>query len=117
VHRNLPFVSVLLYLLSAVLPACADSRAPTLRIDTWPEGYVELIQGWHFHAGDNPAWAQPDFDDSSWPAVSYRDHIVRGLGSWYVAGMSPWIRDTSQGAVCRCAMRVSIFWAQQWSKK
>ncbi len=27
---------------------------------------VELAGPWKFHVGDNPAWAQPDFDDSGW---------------------------------------------------
>jgi hypothetical protein len=27
---------------------------------------VELAGPWKFHVGDNPAWAQPDFDDSHW---------------------------------------------------
>ena len=27
---------------------------------------VELTGPWRFHPGDNPAWAQPDFDDSGW---------------------------------------------------
>ena len=27
---------------------------------------VELAGPWKFHVGDDPAWAQPDFDDSSW---------------------------------------------------
>lgn len=27
---------------------------------------IELYGPWKFHTGDNPTWAQPDFDDSSW---------------------------------------------------
>ncbi len=30
------------------------------------ESTVELAGPWKFHVGDNPAWAQPDFDDSHW---------------------------------------------------
>lgn len=26
---------------------------------------VQLTGPWKFHTGDNPAWAQPDFDDSA----------------------------------------------------
>lgn len=30
---------------------------------------VQLTGPWKFHTGDNPAWAQPDFDDSSWSTM------------------------------------------------
>ncbi len=30
---------------------------------------VKLKGNWRFHAGDNPAWAQPDFDDSGWRSL------------------------------------------------
>ncbi len=30
---------------------------------------VQLTGPWKFHTGDNPAWAQPAFDDSSWSTV------------------------------------------------
>jgi hypothetical protein len=30
------------------------------------KGFVEVGGNWHFHTGDDLAWAQPDFDDSSW---------------------------------------------------
>ncbi len=30
------------------------------------ESAVELAGPWKFHVGDNPEWAQPDFDDSGW---------------------------------------------------
>jgi hypothetical protein len=29
-------------------------------------GFVEVEGPWHFHLGDDLAWAQPDFDDSGW---------------------------------------------------
>ena len=28
-----------------------------------------LEQGWKYHNGDNQAWANPDFDDSSWETM------------------------------------------------
>ena len=28
-----------------------------------------LMKGWSYHPGDDPAWADPAFDDSSWPLV------------------------------------------------
>lgn len=30
---------------------------------------VVLHQGWRFHAGDDPAWSQPGFDDSRWQSI------------------------------------------------
>ena len=30
------------------------------------KGFVEIGGPWHFHTGDDLAWAQPGFDDSSW---------------------------------------------------
>ena len=34
------------------------------------EGVASLSDGWRIQSGDNPAWAQPQFDDSSWPVMS-----------------------------------------------
>jgi hypothetical protein len=33
------------------------------------ESSVDLAGPWKFHVGDNPSWANPDFDDSSWEDV------------------------------------------------
>ncbi len=33
----------------------------------WTQGVVPLASAWRFHPGDDPAWASPTFDDSSWP--------------------------------------------------
>jgi hypothetical protein len=32
-------------------------------------GPVAIAAPWHFHTGDDPAWAAADFDDSQWPLV------------------------------------------------
>ena len=51
---------------------------------------AELTGPWKFHTGDNPNWAQPDFDDSAWstidltpPQGSYDPYIGN---SGFVAG-------------------------------
>jgi Stage II sporulation protein E (SpoIIE) len=51
---------------------------------------VELTGPWRFHIGDDPAWAQPQFDDSAWstmdltpPPGSYDPYSG---GSGFVAG-------------------------------
>lgn len=69
---------LLLPLLLCVLAACADAQVPAGA--TWPQGYADLRQGWRFHLGDNSAWAQPGFDDSSWTVVSLWDPAGKGLG-------------------------------------
>src|SRR5579862_5507378 len=33
------------------------------------ESSVELTGPWRFHVGDDPSWAKPEFDDSSWEEV------------------------------------------------
>ena len=30
------------------------------------KGFVEVAGPWHFHTGDDPAWARPGYDDGSW---------------------------------------------------
>ncbi|SFQ77615.1 ATP-binding protein [Hymenobacter arizonensis] len=35
-----------------------------------PNTGVVLDQGWKFRAGDDPAWAQPDFDDRDWAPIN-----------------------------------------------
>ncbi len=52
--------------------ASATSPAP---ISHWAQqvvlgsSTVELTGPWKFHKGDNPEWAQPDFNDSGWAAM------------------------------------------------
>ncbi len=33
-------------------------------------GYIELIEGWKYHTGDDTAWANPSFNDSSWGTIN-----------------------------------------------
>jgi sigma-B regulation protein RsbU (phosphoserine phosphatase) len=55
-----------------------------------PNEPVMSIDGlWRFHPGDNPAWADPNFDDSQWPLLrSDRDWELQGYNGlsgfgWY----------------------------------
>ncbi|MGI4738380.1 MAG: ATP-binding protein [Janthinobacterium lividum] len=53
--------------------AAAQAQVPTatgLPINRLPAGGLLLQNGWRYQAGDNPAWARPDFDDSHWAALS-----------------------------------------------
>lgn len=61
---------VLLPTLLAAPPAAAQrgadaAGAPVLTIDIG-RAIVPLEGPWRFHTGDDPRWANPDFDDSAW---------------------------------------------------
>jgi hypothetical protein len=49
----------------AILPSDAEDTA-TFKTPDPGKGVVEVGGMWHFHTGDNLAWAQPGFDDSGW---------------------------------------------------
>ena len=49
------------------------------------ESAVELAGPWKFHVGDDAAWAQPDFNDSSWEAVDLTPDASTGLASGWSA--------------------------------
>ena len=40
-------------------------------------GPVDLAAGWVIQAGDNPAWAEPGFDDSQWTPFNASDSLKR----------------------------------------
>jgi hypothetical protein len=58
-----------LLLALAALLALAQSDA----IAEWRSGLTEINEGWATHAGDDPQWAQPNFDESNWPRVDIED--------------------------------------------
>ncbi|WP_144051677.1 ATP-binding protein [Fibrisoma limi] len=57
---------------------------PLFRIDSLPRQGIVLDKGWKFHVGDNPDWANPNFDDSRWdsfnPAIQSRQLPQQGIG-------------------------------------
>ncbi|GAA4399146.1 hypothetical protein GCM10023187_10560 [Nibrella viscosa] len=56
-------------LLICWLTISAGQAQPVLRIDSLPAKGILLDKGWKWQAGDNPAWATPEFDDSSWESI------------------------------------------------
>ena len=52
-------------LMLALFLTAAAAAAQTVELGPWARGIAPLDQGWKTHAGDNPAWAAPTFDDSS----------------------------------------------------
>ncbi|QDA62391.1 ATP-binding protein [Hymenobacter jejuensis] len=50
-------------------PKAADDPPPVVRLVRLPAEGVVLDQGWKWHAGDDPAWAHPGFDDRGWENI------------------------------------------------
>lgn len=62
---------MLRFILFVFLFSCAAARAQEIVItDSVLVNGVRLDRGWKFSAGDDPEWAKPAFDDSSWDTVS-----------------------------------------------
>lgn len=56
-------------LLGVLLPVLAGQGQTVFRIDSLPAQGILLNKGWTWHAGDNPDWAKPNFDDSKWESI------------------------------------------------
>jgi serine phosphatase RsbU (regulator of sigma subunit) len=41
-------------------------RAQSFDASQWTQGVTTINTPWRFHPGDNPDWASPSFDDSTW---------------------------------------------------
>lgn len=67
----------------ALAPAQVPSSS-VKEITAWPKGIVNINDGWRMKSGDDPAWAQPSYDDSSWPVVSLAARVDPPIGFvWY----------------------------------
>jgi two-component system NtrC family sensor kinase len=53
-----------------LLPALAQPAPSSVRVAHLPPSGLLLTKGWRYHAGDDPAWARPDFDDSRWDTLN-----------------------------------------------
>jgi phosphoserine phosphatase RsbU/P len=83
---------VLLASLSLLLCATPGLHAQTFNLQTGREAVASLDGLWHFHTGDNPAWADPNFDDSQWPLLrSDKDWSQQGYENY---GGFAWYRFT-----------------------
>ncbi len=67
--RALQLRSVLLLILAFGFLAGAGVGEP-IKVDDPGPGSVALSGKWQFHLGDNPAWADPNLDDSAWEQIS-----------------------------------------------
>jgi two-component system, NtrC family, sensor kinase len=61
------------------------------RIDSLPADGILLDKGWKFHAGDNPDWAKPGFDDSAWAGIDPTKDIFE-LPQVAKTGQIGWLR-------------------------
>ncbi len=78
--------------LSLLLWAASGLHAQTFNLQTGREPVASLDGLWHFHAGDDPAWADPNFDDSQWPLLrSNEDWGKQGYENY---GGFAWYRFT-----------------------
>jgi sigma-B regulation protein RsbU (phosphoserine phosphatase) len=78
--------------LSLLLCAASDLHGQTFNLQTGREPVASLDGLWRFHTGDNPAWADPNFDDSQWPLLrSDKDWGQQGYENY---GGFAWYRFT-----------------------
>ncbi len=84
--------SVLLVSLSLLLCAASGLHAQTFNLQAGREPVASLDGLWRFHTGDNPAWADPNFDDAQWPLLrSDEDWSQQGYKNY---GGFAWYRFT-----------------------
>src|ERR1700723_111286 len=92
VRMRRPLFSLLLVSLaslSILLCAASGLHAQTFNLQTGREAVASLDGLWRFHTGDNPAWADPNFDDSQWPLLradeAWDDQGYKNYGgfAWY----------------------------------
>jgi sigma-B regulation protein RsbU (phosphoserine phosphatase) len=83
---------VSLALFSLSLCAVPRLHAQTFNLQTGGEPVASLDGLWRFHTGDNPAWADPNFDDSQWPLL--RSDEAWGQQGYKNYGGFAWYRFT-----------------------
>ena len=83
--RKLPLLLFLLLLTGA----WGVARAQSFDLTSGRVPMASLDGLWRFHTGDDPAWADPNFDDSKWPLLrsdeSWSDQGYKDYGgmAWY----------------------------------
>ena len=78
--------------MSLLLGAASGLRGQSFNLQTGREPVASLDGLWRFHTGDNPAWADPNFDDSQWPLLrSDKDWSQQGYKNY---GGFAWYRFT-----------------------
>ncbi|MBD3627478.1 ATP-binding protein [Cyclobacterium sp.] len=49
--------------------ACFSNSSSVVNLNDQDRQTITLNQSWKFHPGDNPSWADPNFDDSNWEPI------------------------------------------------
>jgi sigma-B regulation protein RsbU (phosphoserine phosphatase) len=76
-------------LLIVPLSSFRPARAQVFDLDKDRVQMVEMTGLWRFHTGDDPSWADPNFDDSGWSLLradqSWSEQGYKGYGgmAWY----------------------------------
>ncbi len=69
----------LFFTLSLAGLSYAQDSAVIVHIDSIPPQGILLDRGWKFHAGDDTAWAKPEYDERTWqtinPALDIHDSL------------------------------------------
>ena len=73
-----------------ISPLAWGQTPPVFTIRQLSPTGVLLNKGWKWHAGDNPDWAKPEFDDSAWEDIDPTQDIM-DLPKVRKAGIG-WIR-------------------------
>jgi phosphoserine phosphatase RsbU/P len=87
--RSLFSVLLVPLVLLSFLCAASGLHGQTFNLQTGREPVASLDGFWRFHIGDNPAWADPNFDDSQWPVIrseepwSQQGYRSYGGFAWY----------------------------------
>src|ERR1700744_2185688 len=75
-------------------------------------GQDTLLSGWKFHPGDDPHWANPDFDDSQWQLANPGTDITK-FDQLKKAGVG-WLRLHIK-ADCALTRQRILAWVSQYS--
>jgi hypothetical protein len=77
-------LAAILLALFAPVAAGAQRGAAPLDARQLPAGVLDVTQSWRVHQGDNSAWAEPDFDDSTWATESLNSRSASEQGwRWF----------------------------------
>jgi len=96
-RRMLGWLAILLCALplAAQSPSVPAANTPAYAPEPAINAVLSLNGPWRFQAGDDPRWADPAFDDSTWPAVTLDKPLVdqgidpySGFG-WYRIHIQP----------------------------
>ncbi|WP_263357467.1 PP2C family protein-serine/threonine phosphatase [Acidicapsa ligni] len=80
---------------SAKTTVLTDSNQNSITVSTREQmtvpaaihGAIKLDGPWRFHTGDDPGWADPSFDDSSWEKINLTSSLAeQGIDSYYGYG-------------------------------